>query len=122
MVSDKAQADCVEAMMGCYLLHCGMENCLDFMARIGINLSSTSRVEEVIERKQSREKVIMQTPQKDAFCSDQVRNEIAKLQTLMSKLGADQIEKITEYTFKEKSFLLQAFTHPCWRQQADCQL
>ena len=58
-----------------------MENCLDFMARIGINLSSTSRVEEVIERrKQSREKVIMQTPQKDAFCSDQVRNEIAKLQ------------------------------------------
>ena len=71
--------------MGCYLLHCGMENCLDFMARIGINLSSTSRVEEVIERrKQSREKVIMQTPQKDAFCSDHVRNEKAKLQTLES--------------------------------------
>ena len=85
LVSDKAQADCVEAMMGCYLLHCGMENCLDFMARIGINLSSTSRVEEVIERrKQSREKVIMQTPQKDAFCSDHVRNEKAKLQTLES--------------------------------------
>ena len=34
-----------------------------------------SRVKEVIERKQSREKVIMKT-QKDAFCSDQVRNEL----------------------------------------------
>ena len=88
--------------MGCYLLHFGMENCLDFMARIGINLSSTRRVEEVIERKQSREKVIMQTPQKDAFCSDQVRNEKAKFQ------------KITRYTFKEKPFLLQAFTHPSY--------
>jgi len=114
LVSDKAQADCVEAMMGCYLLHCGMENCLNFMARIGINLSSTSKVEEVIERRQSREKVIMQAPQKDAFCSDQARDDQAKLQILLSKLGADQIEKITGYTFREKSFLLQAFTHPSY--------
>ena len=36
-----------------------MENCMNFMARIGINLSSTSKVEEVIKRRQSREKVIM---------------------------------------------------------------
>jgi hypothetical protein len=103
----------VEAMMG-YLLHCGMENCLNFMARIGINLSSTSsRVEEVIKRKQSKVKVIMQTPQKDAFCIYQVRKEKAKLQTLMFKLGADQIKKITGYTFKEK-FFLQAIIHPSY--------
>ena len=43
-----------------------------------------------------------------------MRNEKAKLQTLMSKLGADQIKKITGYTFKEKSFLLQAFNHPSY--------
>ena len=100
LVSDKA--DCVVAMVGCYLLHCGMENCLNFMARIGINLSSTSsRVEEVIERKQSKLKVIMQTPQKDAFCIDQVRKEKAKLQNLMSKLGAAGGTKVpsTSFTF-----------------------
>ena len=121
LVSDKA--DCVVAMVGCYLLHCGMVNCLNFMARIGINLSSTSsRVEEVIERKQSKLKVIMQTPQKDAFCIDQVRKEKAKLQNLMSKLGADQIEKITGYTFKEKFSPPSHHPPQLWRQQADCQL
>ena len=121
LVSDKA--DCVVAMVGCYLLHCGMENCLNFMARIGINLSSTSsRVEEVIERKQSKLKVTMQTPQKDAFCIDQVRKEKAKLQNLMSKLGADQIEKITGYTFKEKFSPPSHHPPQLWRQQADCQL
>ena len=121
LVSDKA--DCVVAMVGCYLLHCGMENCLNFMARIGINLSSTSsRVEEVIERKQSKLKVIMQTPQKYAFCIDQVRKEKAKLQNLMSKLGADQIEKITGYTFKEKFSPPSHHPPQLWRQQADCQL
>ena len=66
-----------------------MENCMNFMARIGINLSSTSKVEEVIERRQSRKKVIMQVPQKDAFISDYVREEKAKLQILLSKLGAE---------------------------------
>ena len=29
-------------------------------------------------------------------------------------MGVDQIEKITGYTFKEKSFLHQAFTHPSY--------
>ena len=114
LVSNKAQADCIEAMMGCYLLHCGMENCLSFMARIGINLSSSSEVEDVKARKQSKEKLILQSPQQDAFCSDQARREDDKFLQLLGKLGVKQIEKITGYTFKEKSFLLQAFTHPSY--------
>ena len=64
--------------------------------------------------KQSGEEFMKQDPQRDAFCSEQARKEVTKLKTLLLKLGVDQIEKITGYTFKEKSFLLQAFTHPSY--------
>ena len=59
LVSDKSQADCIEAMIGCYLLKCGMEHSLNFMSRIGINLSSSSSLQEVMERQKSDQKVIM---------------------------------------------------------------
>jgi len=114
LVSDKSQADCIEAMTGCYLLNCGMMNTLDFLARIGINLSKNSSVRGIEERKRSEEKVVMHEPQKDAFCNDGARNETKKFTDLLSKLGVHQIEEIIGYQFKEKSFLLQAFTHPSY--------
>jgi len=114
LVSDKSQADCIEAMIGCYLLNCGIKNTLHFMARIGINLSRSNSVEEVLERRQSEVKVVMHDPQGDAFCSDDARSEKFKYEILLSRLGAGQIEKITGYNFKKKSFLLQAFTHPSY--------
>ena len=58
-------------MIGCYLVNCGMENCLNFMARIGINLSSSSSIEQVYYRIQSGEEFMKQDPQRDAFCSEQ---------------------------------------------------
>ena len=114
LVSDKSQADCIEAMIGCYLLRCGMEHSLNFMSRIGINLSSSSSLQEVMERQKSDQKVILHSPQRDGFCNEEARSERGKLMTLQSKLGANEIEKIIGYTFKEKSFLLQAFTHPSY--------
>ena len=114
LVSDKSLADCIEAMIGCYLLKCGMEHSLNFMSRIGINLSSSSSLQEVMERQKSDQKVIMHSPQRDAFCNEQARSEKGKLSTLLSKLGANEIEKIIGSTFKEKLFLLQAFTHPSY--------
>ena len=36
------------------------------------------------------------------------------LQRMLKRLGADEIEKIVGYKFKEKSFLLEAFTHPSY--------
>ena len=58
--------------------------------------------------------VVMHDPQRDAFCSDEARSDNVKYDSLLSRLGTEQIEKITGYTFKEKSFLLQAFTHPSY--------
>ena len=33
---------------------------------------------------------------------------------MLKRLGADEIEKILGYKFKEKTFLLEAFTHPSY--------
>ena len=56
ILSDKSQADCIEAMLGCYLFNCGMNHCLEFMARIGINLDRETKINDVIKKVPDEEK------------------------------------------------------------------
>ena len=116
VLSDKSQADCVEAMMGSYLYHCGPTACLQFMATIGINLSTSSEVKQALKRVRSEETFTNFPPKKDVFVHDQARRESQKFSTLLNKLGVEEIEKIIGYTFREKSFLLEAFTHPSYEE------
>ena len=116
VLSDKSQADCVEAMMGSYLFHCGPTACLQFMASIGINLSSSSEVKQVLKRVRSEETFKHFPPKKDVFVHDQARRERQKFSTMLNKLGVEEIENIIGYTFTEKSFLLEAFTHPSYEE------
>ena len=52
------------------------------------------------------------SPQDDAFHDDQVRlTERERASLFYGRLGVEDIERIVGYTFREKSFLLQAFTH-----------
>ena len=116
ILSDKSQADCIEAMLGCYLYNCGMEMCLDFMASIGINLDSKSDISDVFKRvrEQNNNHYTHFLPQKDAFVNEAARLETVRFKKLIKKLGVEEIEKTVGYTFKEKSFLLEAFTHPSY--------
>ena len=116
VLSDKSQADCVEAMMGSYLYHCGPGACLQFMASIGINLSSSNDVKGVMKRSRSEEPFTHFTPKKDAFVNDGAREAAHRFNTMLNKLGVTEIEEILGYTFKEKSFLLEAFTHPSYEE------
>ena len=116
LVPDKAQADCVEAMIGSYLYHCGVESCLQFMAGIGLDLGADSGVEVVLGRRQRRrpEPLASHIPLRDAFVNENVGAEKEKFKSELAKLGVEEIEEIIDYKFKEKSFLLEAFTHPSY--------
>ena len=46
-MSDMSLADCVEALLGTFLYNCGMDNCLQFMARLGINFDTSMEVTDV---------------------------------------------------------------------------
>ena len=116
VLSDKSQADCVEAMMGSYLYHCGPGPCLQFMASIGIDLSSASNVRRVCKRTRSDQPFVSFTPKRDAFVNDKARAETESFNTMLNKLGVQEIEQIIGYTFREKSFLLEAFTHPSYEE------
>ena len=84
------------------------------MAKIGINLSSDSRVDDVLARVRSVKEVEFKTfpRQSHAFIDEQAkviyRDQAA---SLYARLGVEEIEKILGYKFTEPSFLLQAFTH-----------
>jgi dsRNA-specific ribonuclease len=113
LLSDKSQADCVEALIGIFLLKSGQPGALQFMARIGINLSAENSTENLLNRVTNQAGQFQHfQPQSDAFIDAHVRlSKQQNASSLYAKLDARKIESIIGYTFRERSFLLQAFTH-----------
>ena len=114
LLSDKSLADCVEALIGIFLLTSGQAGALQFMARIGINLSADNSTDNLLQREPSQATQFQHfQPQSDAFTDDHVRLSILQNTTcsLYEKLDVNKIESTIGYKFKEKSFLLEAFTH-----------
>jgi len=116
LINDKSMADCIEALIGCFMLVSGQAGALKFMSKIGLNLSSDNTVDDLLNRVPSGGEVKLFSPQKDAFYDARTRDlaledESDRASVLYQKLGVSDIEKILGYTFNEKSFLLQAFTH-----------
>ena len=116
ILPDKSLADCVEAMIGCYLLNCGMDHCLEFMARVGINLDANAELSGLYKRLRELNNNNFEhfKPQTDAFVNRAMKTDTARYQLLLNKLGVEEIEEILDYSFREKSFLLEAFTHPSY--------
>ena len=82
------------------------------MSRIGLNMSASNSVESLLGREVGDGEVELFSPQDDAFHDDQVRlTEGERASLFYGRLGVEDIERIVGYTFREKSFLLQAFTH-----------
>ena len=90
LISDKSMADCVEALIGAVLLHSGQTTALRwvarghrcssltvrFMAGLGLNMSATASLEELLKGVRSREQVTPFTPQVDAFRNTYARTEV----------------------------------------------
>ncbi|GIY47029.1 endoribonuclease Dcr-1 [Caerostris darwini] len=101
VISDKCVADSVEALIGTYLLSSGQMGALKFMAWLGLNPFPDDEVNYDD----------WPPPPPNPIVGDHPHHEF-RLEVLSS--GFDKFEKKIGYTFKNKAYLLQAFTHPSY--------
>ncbi|CAL1295864.1 unnamed protein product [Larinioides sclopetarius] len=110
VISDKCVADSVEALIGCYLLSSGQLGALKFMAWFNVNpfLDNETDFEN------------WPPPPPDPIVGEPSPLIFKRLEYLTD--GFDRFEKIIGYTFKNKAYLLQAFTHPSYSDNdiTDC--
>lgn len=140
-IPDKSIADCVEALIGAYLIACGPRGALLFMAWLGIHVLPT--VEMTIEQEdEPLEKHPGSSPYNKGINDSgrtiwtQVRygkleepripllRHVSEPESELKIMldGYDQLEKSIDYNFKDISYLLQAFTHASYQPNrlTDC--
>uniref|UniRef100_A0AAX7W5H5 ribonuclease III n=1 Tax=Astatotilapia calliptera TaxID=8154 RepID=A0AAX7W5H5_ASTCA len=130
-IADKSIADCVEALLGCYLTSCGERAAQMFLCSLGLKVSSECIVLP-LER----------GPPTGAAAQVHTHTQVADLcygwlkipprcmldhpdaeRTLNHLIsGFENFEKKINYTFKNKAYLLQAFTHASYHYNTitDC--
>lgn len=122
-IPDKSIADCVEALIGAYLIECGPRGALLFMAWLGIRVLPKSTVEVT----DSERPVGSLKPRRDEGSgrSTQLRyghlscprspllHHLAGARTILVDLldGYSVFEDSIGYHFRDRSYLLQAMTH-----------
>lgn len=97
-IPDKSIADCVEALIGAYLIECGPRGALLFMAWLGI------RVLPQLPDGTYGELEVPDTP-----LLRHVPDPEGHLELLLD--GYDQFEESIGYRFNDRAYLLQALTH-----------
>lgn len=97
-IPDKSIADCVEALIGAYLIECGPRGALLFMAWLGI------RVLPQLPDGQYGELQVPPTP-----LLRHVADPEGELEVLLD--GYDKFEESIGYRFNDRAYLLQALTH-----------
>lgn len=98
-IPDKSIADCVEALIGAYLIECGPRGALLFMAWLGI------RVLPLLDDGRSYGEIKLP---KSPLSYHTVYPQ-DELDILLD--GYDKFEKHIGYQFRDRSYLLQALTH-----------
>ncbi|CRL07309.1 CLUMA_CG020288, isoform A [Clunio marinus] len=130
-IPDKSIADCVEALIGAYLIDCGGRGALLFMAWLGIRVLPIINVPVQVKRIPGSTKpfeedgIMKQTlyghwiPPKSPLlhCIPDAENV---LELLLD--GFDVFEEELNYKFKDRSYLLQAMTHASYspNRLTDC--
>ncbi|GFV60263.1 endoribonuclease Dcr-1 [Trichonephila clavipes] len=102
-IPDKSIADCVEALIGAYLVSCGSRGALLFMSWLGLRVLPAIKAED-----NSFVKYGFLEPPPPPILTREPKSNL-KLQKLLS--GYSAFEKKIGYCFNDKSCLLQAFTH-----------
>ncbi|XP_053488209.1 endoribonuclease Dicer isoform X2 [Ictalurus furcatus] len=126
-IADKSIADCVEALLGCYLTSCGERAAQMFLCSLGLKvLPVKKRIETKNEggggggggeSHSEDEYGWLQIP---ARCMFEHPDAQRTLDHLIS--GFENFEKKINYVFKNKAYLLQAFTHASYHYNTitDC--
>ncbi|XP_014250997.1 endoribonuclease Dcr-1 [Cimex lectularius] len=129
-IPDKSIADCVEALIGAYLIECGPRGALIFMSWLGIKVLPKEEVvvkNGIIDRPVGSYLPVegiqvrfgMLQPPKSPLLRH-VEDPEGELLRLMA--GFDSLERKLKYSFRDKSFLLQAMTHTSYspNRLTDC--
>ncbi|KAK0420733.1 hypothetical protein QR680_014851 [Steinernema hermaphroditum] len=97
-ISDKAIADSVEALIGAHLLELGPTAALRFMRWFGLRV--------IVDEPVSDEPLLrfLDTPDNPNRSSQELCN-------YMERFQLSSVEETIGYTFRDKAYLLQAFTH-----------
>uniref|UniRef100_A0A674AWR9 ribonuclease III n=1 Tax=Salmo trutta TaxID=8032 RepID=A0A674AWR9_SALTR len=116
-IADKSIADCVEALLGCYLTSCGERAAQMFLCSLGLKvwLKEKGGVIEVVNL--DLQYGWLKIPPRCIF--DHPDAELT-LNHLIS--GFENFERKISYTFQNKAYLLQAFTHASYHYNTitDC--
>ncbi|XP_056646344.1 endoribonuclease Dcr-1 [Diorhabda sublineata] len=97
-IPDKSIADCVEAVIGAYLIECGPRGALLFMAWLGIRVLPKLTDGTFGEITLPRSPLLRNIPDPEGELERQLD-------------GYDKFEKHIGYKFRDRSYLLQAMTH-----------
>ncbi|KAH8316048.1 hypothetical protein KR074_010518 [Drosophila pseudoananassae] len=130
-IPDKSIADCVEALIGAYLIECGPRGALLFMAWLGIRVLPFTRQpaeQEEAQRVPGSSKsdaegmvtVYGAWPTPRSPLLHFAPNAAGELDQLLS--GFEEFEASLGYRFRDRSYLLQAMTHASYtpNRLTDC--
>uniref|UniRef100_A0A094ZUJ5 Endoribonuclease Dcr-1 n=1 Tax=Schistosoma haematobium TaxID=6185 RepID=A0A094ZUJ5_SCHHA len=106
-IPDKSIADCVEALIGCYLTTRGERSALRLMQWFGIDCLQKS------DNSQPIAGAPWPLPKSNYLNTHENR---ANLNEARLVWRFDELESALNYTFKDPSLLIQAFTHPSYHQ------
>ena len=151
---DKSIADCVEALIGCYLTSCSQRAALQFMSWLGLKVlpdeesvnrdasttdasdltlgSDETHVNKLATDRGETTTDIAESPvNRDAIKVGQLRPPPSPLLMHVPRVkdrldlylvGAEAFERNIQYQFRDRSYLLQAFTHASYHYNTltDC--
>ncbi|MBN3287584.1 DICER Endoribonuclease, partial [Polyodon spathula] len=126
-IADKSIADCVEALLGCYLTSCGERAAQLFLCSLGLKVLPVVKNSEVAstcnqtELSKGKAKDVeydwLKIPPRCMFDHPDAEKTLNHLIS-----GFENFEKKINYTFQNKAYLLQAFTHASYHYNTitDC--
>uniref|UniRef100_A0A3P9IFI0 ribonuclease III n=1 Tax=Oryzias latipes TaxID=8090 RepID=A0A3P9IFI0_ORYLA len=123
-IADKSIADCVEALLGCYLTSCGERAAQMFLCSLGLKVlpsePATSRASKAPSSRTSAADLSYGWLKIPPRCMLAHPDAERTLQHLIS--GFENFEKKINYSFQNKAYLLQAFTHASYHYNTitDC--
>lgn len=130
-IPDKSIADCVEALIGAYLIDCGPRGALLFMAWLGIRVLPVQKVNTLEKRIPGSTRAFEDNGESKQMIYGYWRapktplircipDSDESLEILLD--GFDKFEEELNYKFKDRSYLLQAMTHASYtpNRLTDC--
>ena len=111
-VSDKQIADCVESLIGAILLNCGRIDAIKFMSYIGLRVTDLSLEELCRPNGHWINKNLVPYSQTLVGKPDLEREARFRIAELYNNSYLSRVEQIIDYKFRDKGWLLMAYTHP----------